>query len=169
MTTIGIKSCSLANGVIVKNVFKRIPVRMLAALALMVGTSVALAAPAQAVTCYGDYCSGQDPESTGCSADAFTTTSYNNSQFSLQVRWSPTCKTNWTRLTMYSPGFWGCSSSGQFYAVQQNTNYTKSKYFASYCGDATITKWTPMIYSPVHAVRGKFVDQNNATYWTPWS
>lgn len=60
--------------------------------------------PAHAVTCYGDYCSGKDPAATGCDSGAVTTKVYNTSIASLQVRWSPTCKTNWTRLIVYPTG-----------------------------------------------------------------
>jgi hypothetical protein len=139
--------------------------RLLVALALTTG-AVAVATPAHAVTCYGDYCSGQDPEASGCAAGSYTATSYNHAEFSLQVRYSPTCKTNWTRIVMYSPG-WRCTRNGTIQAVQ-DTGYTQSKYVESVCG-AGYTRWTPMIYSPVRKVQGRFVDQTNTWYYTPWA
>ena len=141
--------------------------RVLTMLALVLGGAI-MAAPAHAVTCYGDYCSGQDPVSTGCANDAYIATVYNNSFFSLQVRYSPTCKTNWARLAMYSPGLFKCSHSGWISAVQ-DTNYTQRKYFDSVCANTAATSWTPMIYSPVRKVQGRFVDQNGTQYVTPWA
>jgi hypothetical protein len=139
--------------------------RLLVALALTTG-AVAVATPAHAVTCYGDYCSGQDPEASGCASGSYTATSYNHAEFSLQVRYSPTCQTNWTRIVMYSPG-WNCTRSGTIRAVQ-DTGYTQSKYVDSVCGSG-FTRWTPMIYSPVRQVQGRFVDQNGTWYYTPWA
>lgn len=140
--------------------------RLLVALALTTGAVTVATTPAHAVSCYGDNCSGQDPEATGCASGSYTATSYNHAEFSLQVRYSPTCKTNWTRIVMYNPG-WRYPRSGTIYAVQ-DTGYTQSRYVDGGYG-AGYTKWTPMIYSPVRKVQGKFVDQTGAWYWTPWA
>lgn len=140
--------------------------RVLAVVALVVG-GVAVATPAQAVTCYGDYCSGKDPQSSGCAADAFTVTSWGNSTFMLETRWSPTCKTNWGRITLYDTGIIGCTPSGTLKAVQ-DTGYTQSTTISLPCSTPTVTQWTPMIYSPVHHVRTQFVTPS-ATYSTPWA
>ncbi|WP_367576047.1 DUF2690 domain-containing protein [Nocardia mangyaensis] len=134
----------------------------------LLAAGVVVATPAHAVTCYGDYCSGQDPVSSGCANDAYVATVYNNSYFTLQVRYSPTCKTNWARLTMYSPGLIRCSHSGMLRAVQ-DTSYEQKKYFDSVCANTSVTRWTAMIYSPVRKVQGRFTDQNNVTYVTPWA
>ncbi len=138
---------------------------LLTAIALVVGGTVLLAAPASAVSCYGDYCSGQDPDASGCSAGGITTKSWGNSSFILEVRWSPTCQTNWARLTMYPHT--GCSPAGTLTA-QQDTGYTQSRSIGSSCSSAGYTRWTPMIYSPVHHVRAKFAT-SSATYYTAWS
>lgn len=140
--------------------------RLLAVFALVVA-SVAIATPAQAVSCYGDYCSGQDPQSSGCAADAYTATSWGNSQFMLETRYSPACKTNWTRITMYDTGTFGCTPGGTLSSVQ-DTGYTQSKYIDSACSVPSFTAWTPMIYSPVHQVRGRFTT-SAGTYYTPWA
>ncbi len=82
---------------------------VLAVLLLAIAGSVVIAPTAQAaVTCYGDYCSGKDPMSTRCSDGAYTV-AYTQVYFKraltnatpyaglLELRWSPTCKTNWAR------------------------------------------------------------------------
>jgi type VI protein secretion system component VasA len=86
--------------------------------ALAVPTTVARAQTntqtqsASNVTCWGDWCSGQDPHATHCDADAVTlasvTATAGNTQLSddtnrkgtLEVRYSPTCKTKWSRLSL---------------------------------------------------------------------
>lgn len=141
--------------------------RVLAVTALILGGAAFIAAPANAVTCYGDYCSGVDPSVSGCSSGAFTTASWGNSSFIMEVRWSPTCQTNWTRITMYDTGIIGCAPAGSLSAVQ-DTGYTQSTSINPPCSTPTFTRWTPMIYSPVHHVRGRFITPS-ATYYTPWS
>ena len=50
------------------------------------------------VTCSGEGCDGQNPATTGCSADAYTvqTAVFGNSF--VELRYSPTCGTNWSRV-----------------------------------------------------------------------
>ncbi|GAA3146952.1 hypothetical protein GCM10020255_025260 [Rhodococcus baikonurensis] len=56
---------------------------------------------ASAASCYGDYCSGVDPLSSGCANDAYTVaTGYvygSGGSAWVEIRWSPTCQTNWAR------------------------------------------------------------------------
>lgn len=116
------------------------------------------------VGCYGDYCSGKDPKQTGCSADAQTLGSKDLSGARLELRWSPTCKTEWARWIQYPPGTnkfkddWPTAIS-----AVQDTGYTKTASFdingepenksASQRSNGIVTSWTPMIYSPVHLVK----------------
>lgn len=141
--------------------------RVLMTLTLIAGVMFGVATPANAVSCYGDYCSGKDPQASGCSAGAFTTQSWGNNIFMLEVRWSPNCQTNWTRITMYDTGLIGCTPAGTLKAVQE-TGYTQSASIDAPCSTPTFTRWTPMIYSPVYAVQGQF-STHNTTYYTPWS
>ena len=69
-------------------------------------TPIVMAAPAQAaVTCSGFNCDGKDPQATHCADGATTsrTTYVRNSAGTaiakVELRWSPTCKTNWSRVT----------------------------------------------------------------------
>lgn len=54
------------------------------------------------VTCSGNGCNGLDPVSTGCARDAITvTTTGGTVSFrtgTIQLRYSPTCGTNWGRV-----------------------------------------------------------------------
>ncbi len=116
-------------------------------LLMLVSAGTAVAAPAQVheqsigaqATCYGDYCSGQDPESTGCSAGAYTVTSVGYNGGTLEVRWSPTCQTNWSRINVGWSGY---------FRIQQSTGYEQH-----YSGTNGTYWWTKMIYSPVLGCR----------------
>jgi len=68
------------------------------------------AIPAGAVTCSGSGCTGQSPVSTGCVDDAVWVTAapllYGNGYWSagqVQLMWSPTCETVWSRVSTYDP------------------------------------------------------------------
>ena len=58
----------------------------------------------EAVGCYGDYCSGKDPVAMGCDADGQTLAWKDLSGARLELRWSPTCKTEWARWQQYPLG-----------------------------------------------------------------
>lgn len=138
---------------------KRKAARVMAVLALLggiTGAGIAMAPSASAVSCYGDYCSGQDPAATGCSAGSVTvsaTNVYMNYWLSqghyvgyLELRWSPTCKTNWARFTPQA-GF-----SYRVEAIQPETGYTQS-----WNAGPWQTAWTSQIYSPVKCVYARVV------------
>jgi len=105
-------------------------------------------AHAASVSCYGDYCSGQDPVNTGCAADAVTFAWLDLSGARLDLRWSPTCKTEWARWQQYP----GLGSVPVTLAAVQDTGYTQSITY-DVNGPGVGTTWTPMIYSPVHLVK----------------
>jgi hypothetical protein len=123
---------------------------------VLIGTIVA-SPSASAVTCYGDYCSGKDPQATGCAASGVTVAAidaYFDTTFGrvavyggrLELRWSPTCKTNWARFAPQA------GTSYQLQAIQPETNY-KQVYNAG----AWQTAWTSQIYSPVKCVYAQVV------------
>jgi hypothetical protein len=107
-------------------------------------------AHAASVTCYGDYCSGQDPKTTGCAADAVTLAWKDLSGARLDLRWSPTCKTEWARWQQYPLGI--KSDMPMQLGAVQDTGYTQSITY-DVNGPGVGTTWTPMIYSPVHLVK----------------
>lgn len=126
-------------------------VLMLAALALILGMTVVGAPAASAsVGCYGDYCSGKDPMSTGCANGAYTVSYKDLSGARIEIRWSPTCKTNWARWNQYPIGF--KSDILIVLAAVQDTGYTQSHNYGVN-GVPAGTYWSNMIYSPVHAVK----------------
>ena len=104
--------------------------------------AMAAPAPASAVSCWGDWCSGRDPVATGCSADAYTVAHVQLPAViqRLELRWSPRCKTNWARLTYDPYPSW-------IRAVQPSTGYTR--YFS---GRSAWNSWSAMIYSPFRCV-----------------
>ncbi|MFG1656943.1 DUF2690 domain-containing protein [Micromonospora chersina] len=113
----------------------------------------AATSPAQAATCWGDWCSGQDPQAAGCSADAYTTASARipGTYAYVELRWSPSCKTNWARV----PAAWGTSYPWQLRAYQCKTGYNQSGVVAS----SADYSWTRMIYSPTLGVRAEWNGQ----------
>ncbi|WP_319054456.1 DUF2690 domain-containing protein [Streptomyces europaeiscabiei] len=131
------------------------------AVAAAVCTPVVLASEAQAdVGCYGDYCSGQDPMATGCGNDAQTVAWKDLTGARLEMRWSPTCKTQWARYHQYPRGWYLGGSPIQLRAVQ-DTGYTQSYNFpnAEAGGGAkdNETYWSPMIYTPNNKVKAELV------------
>lgn len=127
--------------------------------ALTAALTLMMAPSALAVGCYGDYCSGQNPQSTGCSADARTVASVYvpGTQSPVELRWSPTCKTNWARVDWS----WGASYPGNLKATQCATGYTQ----AGVVDSNSTYSWTRMIYSPVKSVRASWGPQPG-TAWT---
>jgi hypothetical protein len=108
-----------------------------------------LVPPAHAVSCYGDYCSGRDPESSGCSADAYTVAHARiaGTYVNVELRWSPRCKTNWART-----GWPGAYNPNNLYAVQAQTGYTQR----GVVGNNGTYVWTRMIYSPRLGVSARY-------------
>jgi hypothetical protein len=49
----------------------------------------------QQVTCSGEGCDGLDPQPAGCAADAYTVQTAVFSDSYVELRYSPTCGTNW--------------------------------------------------------------------------
>lgn len=129
--------------------------------ALAAGALLAVApisAPsASAVSCYGDYCSGQDPESSGCAADARTiylSYVYGTGGSSwVQIRWSDKCQTNWARTNGVRTNI----------RAVQDTGYTQG-----YSGNNGAYSWSKMIYSPVRHVQG-CIWGSWGTTCTPWA
>jgi len=126
--------------------------------AATVAGGVATAVPASAsagVSCYGDYCSGQDPVATGCNASAYTFASVNVGAGELDLRWSPVCKTEWARLYVFPTRE---LAPGVIWALQPSTGYSQTAGVGGFAGLSlqSPTYWTPMIYSPVRCVSANF-------------
>jgi hypothetical protein len=69
--------------------------------------SLTTAQPALAVGCNENSCTGQDPNTMGCGADASTMDSFSlGANFYVELRYSPACYAVWARVTntWYSNG-----------------------------------------------------------------
>ncbi|MET7284190.1 DUF2690 domain-containing protein [Kribbella sp. NPDC005582] len=111
-----------------------------------------------APTCYGDYCSGQDPAATNCAIGARTIYWVDLSGARLELRWSDRCQTNWARWNQYPVGM----KSDQLVtlAAVQETGYTQTFQLGDGVnGSPEGTYWSPMIYSPTLKVKAA------ATVW----
>ena len=143
-----------------------------------------LAQPASAANgCYGDYCSGRNPYTTGvggvpCYNDSYIVSSADINSFGgqigpisiggskvgvLELRWSPRCQTNWARLNIAQGGNYRHLSAVQDTGYEQVNELLTIGYY--YLNPGIYT--TNMIYSPVHAVQAKV---NTPPWWvaTTW-
>ena len=98
---------------------------------------------ASQVTCSGEGCDNVDPVQSGCADGAYTVTFVNTAIAEIQLRYSPTCGTNWGRVV----------SNG-------NNNDTYLVLVQREDGVAYGTKgltgpiaWSRMVYSPVKRAR----------------
>src|SRR5688572_8659585 len=67
--------------------------------------SCLVAPDAQAASCSGRGCNGKDPADTGCSAGSTVAdTAKMFTSGTAELRWSPTCRTNWVRVVNYAGG-----------------------------------------------------------------
>ena len=127
--------------------YKRIIRILIAGFIVAAGVAATEAGTAQAsvhpaVSCYGDYCSGLDPQTSGCSADAYTLASSfdSNTGALVELRWSPTCKTEWARANTTSPGW---------IKAVQSTGYTQ---WGTLTQAGSSNSWSRQIYSPSKCV-----------------
>lgn len=115
----------------------------------------AIKAPAvkAAYTC-GTNCNGENPQDTSCAQGAQTILSAyvvdprtGGNWGLVELRWSQTCGTNWTRVTSYM-------GTQQLYATIEHFAGTDGDYafYTSHIQHTTQT-WTPMIYSPDDPVK----------------
>lgn len=122
----------------------------------------AMSNAAPAATCYGDYCSGQNPETTGCSSDADTVVHARipGTWTNIELRWSPSCKTKWARV----PASWGTSLPNNLRAYQCATGYQQVGIVDSNSNFA----WTAMIYSPNLTVMAQWIGPPGSTGTSCW-
>ena len=79
---------------------------------------------------------GKSPSGTACEQDATTVAYRTNSYGKVELRWSNTCKTNWTRVVPNSSSY---STYGKIRRTSDGRNYTTS---------GTGSRFTAMVYSP---------------------
>lgn len=77
---------------------------VLVAVAMAFAIIIAGGVPAQAAeSCYGAGCNGIDPEGTSCTEDAYSVLAMDvQGDGMLELRYSPSCKANWGRFSVYT-------------------------------------------------------------------
>lgn len=107
---------------------------------------IAAPAPASAATCSGAGCTYQDPQASGCSADAVTVANLKLPYVAqqLELRWSPRCQTNWARMYLDTNPTW-------LRAVQPDRGDGLPRV-TQLSGHNDTYSWSAMIYSPTLCV-----------------
>jgi len=114
------------------------------------GAGQASAAPVGiTATCSGYGCDYQDPAATGCSAGSNNTasaavTAGGVTYGTVELRWSPTCQTNWSRLTINAGG---SNPNGYWRGVDVYRQSPAASAFFDYYG-AGSPVFGNMLYSP---------------------
>lgn len=126
------------------------PIGTLAMMLVLGGAGQASAAPVGvAATCGGYGCDNQGPAATGCSAGSNNTASaavtYGGvSCGTVELRWSPICQTNWSRLTI---GAGGSNPNGYWRGVDVfRQSPAGSAYFDHYGSGSPV--FGNMLYAP---------------------
>lgn len=90
-----------------RNLAKAKPATVVGVLTLVVAAALGPIAPSQAAAevggpdCYAASCKGLDPSTTNCTHDAYTGASQELEGGILELRYSPSCRSNWARFTQY--------------------------------------------------------------------
>ncbi|WP_420451957.1 DUF2690 domain-containing protein [Ilumatobacter sp.] len=116
---------------------------------------------AEAVGCYGDWCSGKDPVATGCDRGAYSVAHVRipGTWAYVYNMWSPTCKTQWARVSNH----YGQSYPWRLSAVQ-DTGYKQTRA-RHHSGQYS---WTNMIYTPRNCVSAKWTGAPGSTGTACW-
>jgi len=115
--------------------------------------------PAHAAECYYSSCYNVDPQSSGCSADAYTAGINGN----VEVRYSPTCHATWLRDNAYGGFSWASQLTQYTYDANRNLLYSLDFPWAGYNGT-----WTKMVPVPGNGSPNDAFTQYHANnYWSP--
>lgn len=117
-----------------------------AAVLLAAGLSAVSAQSSFAAACTYNGCSGKDPQTTGCAADARNLADRLNEWGDrMELRYSPSCGAVWTRLT--TTGCWWSHAQLETGYIDYYGTYHRQGLFVgktALCTDGTRTGWTPM-------------------------
>jgi hypothetical protein len=84
----------------------RMAVLVLGVVAIMLVAPLVGARPAAAASCSANSCSHLDPQTNGCSADAYDLEAFNpEGAYTVELRYSPTCRAAWARITDAATGY----------------------------------------------------------------
>jgi hypothetical protein len=125
------------------------------------------AAPAHAATCSGYGCDQQDPVNNGCNNGAYTVTSapivYNGTSYgTVDLRWSPTCQTNWARVTVNS----NLTNKTRWADVLRQSPYATALWYTSAPGNPV---YGNMLYAPGCAEAEAEIDLSNSAIAEGWA
>jgi hypothetical protein len=140
----------LREGVLAMHRFALLVTKRLTLVALLlfaVGSVAAVpASPVSAASCSGAGCNNLDPSATGCDSGAITVETQNitqnGSSIRVELRWSSTCQTNWSRVTNTSSGF------RYMKAWTQQSGVSGEIYPRYGSGNPGATLWSGMKYAP---------------------
>jgi len=90
-------------------------------------------------------CDGVDPEASGCAADAYTVASATGQAGTVDLRYSPSCKTNWGRLLKPNMNI-------SVFVIRQDGASAYSIWYSW----PTAPIWSPMLYSPVQKAQAGY-------------
>ncbi len=102
-------------------------------------------------TCSGDGCNNIDPVQSGCADGAYTVTFVDTGSAEIQLRYSPTCGTNWGRVVSNN------STDTYLVLVQREDGVAYGTK-----GLTGPIAWSRMVYSPTKRARA-CVSINGAT------
>ena len=143
--------------------FRKLVTAILSMLAV-IGLSLGLSAPAQAAS----YHNLTDPNTTGCASGAYTIHSKNIYDYNgsvagyVELRYSPTCNTNWARTTSYRGG------SFNSFVTLTNDSSQSSQRGAAGPGQW----WTLQLYAPGSTCvnyGGAIFEDDNRIYSAGWT
>lgn len=102
----------------------------------------------------GTALDGKDPHATGCDRDGRTVAYKSMSYGNVELRWSNSCKTNWTRVKANSSSY---STKAYLWRSSDRKYQIKS-------GRGTI--WTPMFYAPNITACAYGIIKGKGSGWT---
>src|SRR4051812_49151175 len=92
------------------------------------------------VSCSGTACNQLDPNATYCKNDAVTVATTFAQGVQIDLRWSPSCKTNWGRSTS--------SQSNNHIIYVETPNWPYTGHMETLSDGSGTVRWSKMWYAP---------------------
>ncbi|MFJ9553421.1 DUF2690 domain-containing protein [Nocardiopsis sp. NPDC101807] len=105
---------------------------------------------------------GADPQATGCSAGATTAAQATRNGMTFQLRWSPSCQTNWVRILNYP----GNVPPSQREGLWMDVHDRDRDELVPFTGSTSIsgTRWGNMVYSPANNCTWGMINYSNVFF-----
>ena len=153
---------------------------MLAAIAFLSG-ALLVASPTKALAadaCYNSpsksTCDGDDPQTSGCAADAYTVQTKTVTDQSggglgtlgyVDLRYSPHCGTNWARLRPTSTS----NPPAEYYAAVYRPSDGAIRTVDTY-STSIVTVWSPMLYARSVCAKGNgYINLSGGAWGDIWT